>query len=486
MKTFKSFLVLVSISMLLISSFSSLAMASVDLSGFIEMDERARTSGTSDELRWNRAIFGLKAKSQISLNVAAYAELHLKSLGLSSPSTADELADTASVQPVDVELREAYIDVYGFIFDNVDLKAGKQRIAWGTADRLNPTDVINPYDFTDILKLGEKAPTNSLKLASYFGDTTLTGVFVPTFTPAIMPDFYLAMYTNPLYNMEKGAAKQGINLTMDVKEKFEYPPNDLSNSMFGAKVERNFFGIDFSLSYFNGYDSIPNMTDIDVIIDAPNLQNIDVSIEALQTYPKIEVVGFDLAGDFYGIGFWAEVAHVRPENAYQQLYLDHIQGTTITGTQEVADYTKFTVGFDYKFLNGLYINTQFMHGFFDERSTDLFGFAKRMMKEELGDVGEALGVMFGTGMSISDMLFISADQKFFNEKFKIEVAAGWDLALDQEKNIKGHILKPSISYYPADATEITLGFLALDGDDWTKFGMMRDQDQAYLQFKYSF
>src|SRR5690625_3016950 len=48
----------------------------------------------------------------------------------------DHVADRATM-----DLDEAYVDVY---LHDADLRLGRQIVSWGTADGLNPTNVINP------------------------------------------------------------------------------------------------------------------------------------------------------------------------------------------------------------------------------------------------------------------------------------------------------------------------------------------------------
>ena len=43
--------------------------------------------------------------------------------------------------------QEAFIDYYS---DLVDVRFGKQVIAWGKADEINPTDILNPQDLSNI------------------------------------------------------------------------------------------------------------------------------------------------------------------------------------------------------------------------------------------------------------------------------------------------------------------------------------------------
>ncbi|MCK7509029.1 MAG: hypothetical protein MZV70_36675 [Desulfobacterales bacterium] len=72
------------------------------------------------------------------------------------------------VDPYNLEIRELYIQLYGFLFDNLDVTSGRQRIVWGTADKLNPTDNLNPLDLEDILDFGRRRGSDAINLNYYF------------------------------------------------------------------------------------------------------------------------------------------------------------------------------------------------------------------------------------------------------------------------------------------------------------------------------
>ncbi len=48
------------------------------------------------------------------------------------------------------------------------------------------------------------------------------------------------------------------------------------------------------------------------------------------------------------------------------------------------------------------------------------------------------------------------------------------------------ILVPSFEYHPAANMEIVAGLRILDGQGKTGFGRIKDRDEIFLRFKYSF
>ena len=415
-------------------AFQSCVWAEVEIGGYVEMDNRVQTEGSGDYL-WNRNTLGLKAEAELSAQVLGYGEIELRALGFPNVSQGSDLSEKEKTSPLELELREAYVDIYGFLVDNVDLRVGKQRVAWGTADKLNPTDNINPYDFEDLMEFGEKIPTNSLRVTGYFGDYRLETVYVPVFTPATMMAGYDASIAQGL-GISPGSLESNVIL----------PQSNMENSMYGIKLARNIFEYDMSLSYFNGRDSVPLIKKT-TVTGIPPAASATVDIE----YPKIQVIGYDLAGSIWDIGVWAEAACFVPEK------IEIIAPPPVGISTLEASYVKYTLGFDYTFENGIYIDSQFMHGFFDERGTDL-----------------------------TDLVMVGIDKKYFDDKIKLGLVLGGELDFDRDNKMPGYLLGPQIFYYPADATEIELGCFIIDGEDYSKLGQMKTLDRVYLKFKYSF
>src|SRR5690606_22431616 len=120
--------------------------------------------------------YELKGQAELYLNLDSFFGDSAMHVGVMAGS-AFPTNDDANV----IDLDEAYVDYYGTDFD---LRFGKQRIVWGTAMQMNPTDVINPPSPQD--PLGDKQAILAAELDYYFGNYyKLTGVWVPFFQPAV-------------------------------------------------------------------------------------------------------------------------------------------------------------------------------------------------------------------------------------------------------------------------------------------------------------
>ena len=175
-------------------------------------------------------------------------------------------------------IKEAYFDYY---LENTDLRVGRQIIDWGSAYELNPTDVINPRDFTADDPTSAELGVTSLK-ADYYYDyrTSLTGVVVGQHRPSPIPSALGTMVDETAKGMIANGVSTSIyknfidqetppeepeqkantitpqiienNFSINDPEKREI--KDLSDPEIALQfTRRNFKGYDLSLNYFRDY-----------------------------------------------------------------------------------------------------------------------------------------------------------------------------------------------------------------------------------------
>ncbi len=203
-----------------------------------------------------------------------------------------------------VELDEAYLDYYA---EQFDIRFGKQRLSWGTALQINPTDVINPINMED--PMGDKQALYAAVIDYYLGyNTKLSVVWVPIFKPAF-DEIPHPLVPGQVITPEKVEPK-------------------LENSELGVRA--SFMGIngwDFSASYFRGWE------------DFPTVKFGPTGPQA--SFRKTQMFGLDVATTMGDMGLWAEGAYFLPEDA--------------------DGYYQFVVGGDYGFRNGLVLIGQYYH-----------------------------------------------------------------------------------------------------------------------------
>ena len=184
------------------------------ISGELLTDERFLLNDKK-EWAWNENRLTLRFDKKITNSSKFYSEVWLRNIGLPNITTSSDLYNKGIVDPYNLEIREAYVQLFGFLTKNLDLKIGRQRITWGTADKLNPTDNLNPYDLEDILDFGRHRGSDAISLNYYFSsDFSLQGVFIPFFQPANMPVGVFANALNPEMELPQGMFLKGFSDTI--------------------------------------------------------------------------------------------------------------------------------------------------------------------------------------------------------------------------------------------------------------------------------
>ena len=96
----------------------------------------------NDSARFDRAgaRLQLQVDGRLGMNAAYFAAMDFNyDAAKSAHSPLAGRGSGLSVYPV-----EAYVDIFT---DHADFRLGQQFIFWGTADWVNPTDNINPWDY---------------------------------------------------------------------------------------------------------------------------------------------------------------------------------------------------------------------------------------------------------------------------------------------------------------------------------------------------
>jgi hypothetical protein len=424
----------------------------LNLGGYLQTDNRLRLRD-DNYFSWQEYRLDMKAELKPSEKAHFYSELWLRSWGVPDVQNSLDLGTKDKVAPWNLDVREAYVDLYGFLLDNLDIRIGRQRIAWGTGDKLNPTDNLNPDDLEDIWDFGRHLGSDGLKASYYYRGYTFTGVFIPTFTPAVLPRGDWASVLSPPMDLPAGLSLKNLTDTIIMPQN-----NPKESSIWGIKVSSSFFDYNYSLSYVRTKDDLPLARKVTL---NPVGASGEVDIASELIYPEIHVVGIDMAGAVADVGIWAEAAMFIPEKIKMTTDLSALgMGVQESTALDDEPYIKFVMGADYTFKNGIYINGQYLHGFIHERGRD----------------------------NLEDYFMCGMEWKSNDDKLKITPVGG-GVEIKDFKDIENKyalIYFPEIAYYPVDNAEITVGARFIEGKNSTTFGRVRNNDEMYLKVKYSF
>jgi len=441
----------------------------LNLSVSIETDVRF-----APEDEWSLDFTEIELETEISGELhdrlAYLVEPRLVSRPIREEVELGELQSRSGADPVELELGEAYGELRRLFVENLDVKIGRQRIAWGTADNFNPTDNLNPNDLSDPLEFGERIPSLGVSALLYPGEFEIALVWLPVFSPAALPPLSDEMQEEFMgqMDMEPNTGSEVIDSlfssmmdpqafgTLEINQKSRLPEAKLANSTAGARISTMLLDFDISASYVYGFDSLGAPETVEIQLG----DDWRPDVTAYMGYPRLHVIGADMAGSLSwlgDVGVWAEAAYFIPEPmkfkalAYvpnEILQIARIAGAKTEGDalvvseDEVADepYFRVTTGGDYTFKNDVYINIQYVRGMPYENTPDMIG----------------------------DYLIARAERSFMHETIKLAFNTIWS------SNDGGWGLIPALEYYPFDGAELDISYFYPLGSEDSKIKRMSD------------
>ena len=432
---------------------------SLKLSGELLSDQRILLESPND-WAWNENRLDLRIEKKVAGYAKFYGNVWLRNLGIPKISSSSDLYNKGIIDPYNLEIREAYVELYGLLSKNLDVKIGKQRIAWGTADKLNPTDNLNPYDLEDVLDFGRHRGSFAVNMNYYLSNNfSIQGVFIPFFQPANMP---VGIFGTVFSGTPELPPVLSLNEFYDTISMPRY--NLGESSTIGGKFKGLVGGFDFSLSYVWGIDGLPFST-YNTIIPIDLLGGVDIHSEL--SFIRNHIIGADIAGSIGVVGVWAEGAAFIPENEVvmttdlSALY-SQPPGTITQDSVVLNDevYFKFVVGADYTFGDGSYLNFQYLHGFVHERGRD----------------------------AINDYFMLGYEKKFFNDKLAIIPIGGGFIVSDWEDINQNYaiIYAPQVKYQATDNAELAIGAYIFSGKGDNAFVNLKDYNMLSFSLRYSF
>lgn len=430
------------------------------LSGELRVDERFLLKNQND-WAWNETRLSLNLDRTLGGKSKFHSEMWFRSLGLPAVSHSADLYNKGIIDPFNLEIREAWVQLNGFLSKNLDLTIGRQRIPWGTADELNPTDNLNPYDMEDILDFGRYRGSDAINFQYYFNyNYSVQAVFIPFFRPANLPLGIFAGALNPEMKLPQGM------ILREQSDTVLMPRYNLrKSSSTGLRFKGFERGVDFSLSYVWGLDGLP-VNSLNTFLPLDTLGGIGIYSQLL--FARNHILGADLATSIGGAGFWAEAALFIPHkdivqtNDLSALFpmspAPVLQDSLIL--EKSVPYLKFIVGGDYFFSDGSYFNLQYMHGFIHERGRE----------------------------GLNDYLFLHYEKNFLNDRLKIAPLSGAFIIADWENVKENYAIAymPEISFNATPNSEITISTAIFNGKGDNFFANMKDYNMFILMMRYSF
>jgi len=327
------------------------------------------------------------------------------------------------------KLREAYLDLR---IGPVDLRVGRQIIAWGRADRINPTDNLTPRDFTLLVPedADQRFGVSGIRATTTVAGLSLTGIFLPTFAPHVIP-----MRAPP-------------------------PPSTLGERVPGdpvwqgaLKLERTGGRVDWSVSYFDGFDLFPDL----------QLAGVGPSGASLVlTHHRIRVAGADAAA---AVGPYT----VRGEAAYT--FTEHSR----VGDQIKSPFFFMVLGADRTWPGAVYVNLQYVLRVVADfqRPGDAADPIRREVAVQQALINDQLD-------RVKHALALRVGRSWLNETLTAEINA------IVSPNRFDYAVRPKITYALTDRVRLTAGADLFAGPTVSFFGRLRDASTAYVEARWDF
>ncbi len=339
--------------------------------------------------------------------------------------------DVANHGDTQSTLLEGYVTAH---FEHADLRIGKQIVAWGRADGINPTDNLTPHDYQVLLPFEEdqRFGTTAVKLDAY-----------------LSTHYTFTLFTTPYFLPSKLPFPSGGATLVETR-----PDRHWSDSEVGLKLNRVGGTLDWSVSYYHGYNLLPEVHPWGLTPTGPLL--------ALR-YTPIDMLGADLAQNFGRYGVRAEAAYFRPR--------DYLASKPVG----ISPYLYLVAGVDRTFLDNFNVNLQLV-----SRWVQDYMDPEAIVDPILRGSAVQNAITFGQQDRANYGMTTRLSNKWYNDTLTAEVLAFVNF------NHSSSYIRPLITYAFTDYVRATIGAELYRGADDTFFGRVRRNQGAFVEVRYSF
>ena len=335
----------------------------------------------------------------------------------------------------EARLKEAYI--LGSPLDSVDIKIGRQIVAWGRSDNIRVTDVLNPMDvrepgMVDIEDIRE--PLTMTRLDWYFGDWSVTGIAIHEIKFNFMPPYGSEFYplTTPM-------------------PREEIPASTAQNTEYGLELAGIFPGFDISFYLADFYDDNFSLRSMPMVMAQPQVYPPpEGSVPFILVHDRLKMAGMAMnksLGNFM----------VKMEAAW-------LDGFTFpqTGEKKFQRYDGL-LGVEYTGYTETVISWEI---------------AARHIPEHVAAIADA---PLGVDPTVWQMA-LRYSQDFMHQTLHLQAlvsVTGLDAA-------GGAFERVQLKYDIMDSMSTTVGVVAFQAGESAFFLNAGNNDRAFLEVKYSF
>ena len=387
-----------------------------------------------------------------------------------------------------LDVEEAYLDVF---LPSVDARIGMQKFAWGKLDGIQPNDILNPEKFYDLFleeendrKIGIPALSLTAYLpappaASALSDLRLAGVWAPIVVPFRFPDQDERWYP-PLARIPPETESMGfVVMNRSNFRNGDVPSRNLSNGAGAARLSGLAGGADFSLYYYDGYDTLPSF-EVDargfVRLNPLNPQGFDIrsEVDVFPVFDRIRAAGADVAYSVFGATLRAEGAWVEGR-LFPRAIRDIVESQQVgmidpvvlaSGREQRVPVTLGRVNVE---RDGIEWGAggDYLWG-------DTFVLVQMNQTAVLRNDQDLL-------ISDTETRFAATVRyTFLSDRAEAELIGLYGL-----QSVYG-VAQPRFTYDVTDHLEVRVGYLVIAGHEESLVGQFRGNDEAYVRVRYFF
>ena len=336
-----------------------------------------------------------------------------------------------------VAIDEAYLDV---VFDWLDVRGGWQTFSWGTGDLYNPTNNLNPVDFSDLFD-ARRIPVLSAAITLDFSDFAFDLIAIPTFTRSrlvLANKRFDTLRNSPIPVLDPADPDEGVN-----------------QAQWAGRARASIAGWDVSISGFSGFNDLPAPR---FVLEDPN---DPLSIAVDPVFERTHVAGADFAttlgifgaegtlGEILGgIQLHGEIAHYWTEG------------------EETDDYANFVFGFNYQFVDLI----------FEHDLTLVLEYAGEFITKETENELEGGQIDRSLKGAVLARLQYEVDQDL---SFELNMA----LITEGQKN---GLVHPGVTWKATDEVSLGVSGDIFFGNDETFFGQYRHDGRVIIELNLNF
>lgn len=373
--------------------------------------------------------------AETRLQLEADKDVANVSLRATADLVLDGLADRHAVNPETgvgfIDLREA--NLVSSLAANVDLKAGRQILTWGTGDLLFINDLF-PKDWNAFF-IGRdeeylKVPSDAVKLSAFTDWANLDVVYTPRFDADRFIDGRRVSFFD---------SARGRIVGRDAVVQTDRPATWFEDDEWAARLYRNLAGYELALYAYDGFWKSPGGSD---------------PITGRATFPRLSVYGGSARG-IVGDG----IAHA--ELGYFDSREDRAGDDPFVNNSEL----RILLGYEQEIAMNLTLGGQY----YLEHMLDHEAFVRTLP--------------VGAPAQDENRHVLTGRLTWLARKQTLE----WSLFVFYSPSDRDAYLRPEVTYDLTDQWTVELGGnYFLGADDNTFFGQFEDNNNAYAALRYGF